>query len=211
MHEQKVATLFCCIALIMMTPGTGIVQIVQGAETSMNYVLEVPRPNPDPKIESRINKCLRPLGSPTYIGDLGDRWAVIPSASVQIIKYDLASKKASVNKSLGVGASFHFYKDSDLQLDGKQLQIKDVKPECRATTFSAKDVHEDPDNGKIAYSLFSITPTLYGSQDQGADFSVQPALLVGVFRDLINVGAGFNLTGSDKGHVFLLFSIGAGF
>ena len=210
MHGQKVATL-CCVALIVMTPGTGIVQIVHGEETSMNYVLEVPRRNPDPKIESRISKCLRPLDSPTYIGDIGDRWSVNPSASVQIIKYDLASKKASVNKSLGVGASFHFYKDSDLQVDGRQLRIKDIKPECRATTFSAKDVHEDSESGKIAYSLLSITPTLYGSQDQGADFSVQPALLVGVFRDIINVGTGFNLTGPEKGHVFLLFSIGAGF
>ncbi len=210
MHQQKVATLYC-IAFIMMSPGAGIGQVLPGAETSLNYVLEVPRPNPDPKIQSRIGKCLRPLDSPTYIGDLGDRWSVSPSASVQVIKYDLASKQASINKSLGAGASFHYYKDSDLQLGGKQLQIKDIKPECRATTFSAKDVHEDPENGKIAYSLFSITPTIYASQDQGADFSVQPALLVGVFRDLINVGAGFNLTGPDKGHVFLLFSVGAGF
>jgi hypothetical protein len=210
MHEHKLVTL-CCIVLMMITPGTEIVFAVYGADASLNYVLDVPRPNPDPKMQSRISNCLRPLDSPTYIGDLGDRWSVSPSASVQIIKYDLATKKASLNKSLGAGASFHFYKDSDLDMNGRQLRIKDIKPECRATTFSAKDVHEDPENGKIAYSLFSITPTLYGSQDQGADFSVQPAVLVGAFRDLINVGAGFNLTGPEKGHVFLLFSIGAGF
>jgi hypothetical protein len=72
-------------------------------------------------------------------------------------------------------------------------------------------VHDDPKQGKIAYSLFSITPTIYASQDQAEEFSVQPALLVGVFRDLFNFGVGFNLTGPDKGNVFLLFSMGANF
>jgi hypothetical protein len=162
-------------------------------------------------IKKRINECLRPKETPGYIGDLWDRWEVKPAASVQIIKYDLASKQVSINKSLGAGASFHFYKDSDLMVDGKQLRIKDIKPECRATTFSARDVHNDPKQGKIAYSLFSITPTIYASQDQAEEFSVQPALLVGVFRDLFNFGVGFNLTGPDKGNVFLLFSMGANF
>lgn len=169
------------------------------------------RPDPPDDMVKRIQECLRPHGTPTYMADLGKRWSVTPAASVQIFKYDLASKKVSVNQSLGAGASFNFYKASDLVVGGQQLDIKDISPDCRANTFSSKDVHEDPKKGKIAYSLFSITPTIYASQDQGNDFSIQPALLVGVFRNLFNVGTGFNLTGPDKGHVFLLFSMGAAF
>lgn len=60
--------------------------------------------------------------------------------------------------------------------------------------------------------LFSITPTIYASKLETADdLSVQPAILIGAFRDLLSVGAGFNLTGPSKGHAFLLFSIGLGF
>lgn len=174
----------------------------------------------DDEIRKRIKSCQRPKDSPPYIGDLPSlgrftgqwgQWSVKPAASVQVIKYDLASETVSINKSLGAGASFHFFKNEDLMIDGQQLDVQNIKPECRATTFSAKDVHEDPKQGKIAYSLFSITPTVYASQDQGKEFSVQPALLVGVFRDLFNFGVGFNLTGAEKGHVFLLFSLGANF
>jgi hypothetical protein len=194
-------------------------QVVSATETDQNngQTPEFAKREDNPEIQNRIKACLRPLGSPSYIGDLpmlGNRWgqwSVKPAASVQVIKYDLASKQVSINKSLGAGASFHFYKNEDLEVDGHRLDVKNIKPECRASTFSAKDVHEDPVNGKIAYSLFSITPTIYASEDQGKEFSVQPAILVGVFRDLFNFGVGFNLTGAEKGHTFLLFSMGASF
>lgn len=43
------------------------------------------------------------------------------------------------------------------------------------------------------------------------DLSVQPAIQVSFLRDLLTVGTGFNLTGTDKGHAFLLLSLGWGF
>ena len=146
--------------LIMLVTGTlfviyaGAFVVWAAEEESRVTTMRIAKPPTDQTIINRINQCLRPSDSPAYIGDLGSRWSVRPAASVQIIKYDLASKKVSINKSLGAGASFHFYSDSDLSIDGTQLRIKDIKPECRATTFSAKDIHEDPKEGKIAYSLF---------------------------------------------------------
>jgi len=197
-------------------------QAVSAAGTGPNNG-QNPDETDEAKIAKRIANCKRPDNSPSYISDLPllgtltftkrwGEWSVKPAASVQVIKYDLAAKQVSINKSLGAGASFHFYKNEDnLKFGNKQLTVHDIKPECRATTLSAKDVHEDLVNGKIAYSLFSITPTVYASEDQGKEFSVQPAILVGVFRDIFNFGVGFNLTGEEKGHTFLLFSMGASF
>jgi len=53
---------------------------------------------------------------------------------------------------------------------------------------------------------------VFASKTERSDeIQVQPALTVGFLGELVNVGAGFNLSGPDKGHVFLLLSIGYGF
>jgi hypothetical protein len=147
------------------------------------------------------------------------QWSVGPAVSTQLIKYDLAKKQAGFNTSVGVGASFRFYEDIIIKdTDGKPIKDKNGKPEkpvtisqvkreCRQTSFGDRKIY-------LAAPLFSITPTLYVTKptDQG-DLAVQPALLVGFFEDILNFGVGFNLTGppGEKGNVFLLMSIGAGF
>lgn len=170
---------------------------------------QIVRPKVSDAVVTRINSCLRPKEAPKYLGDLGDSWSVGPGVSAQLLKYDLASKQVSFNRSIGVGASFRYF--SAIRIDGEKLKVSDIKPECRATSFSASDVFDDATNGKLIANLFSITPTLYATQSENSDLSVQPAILLGVFRDILNFGTGFNLTGPDKGHAFLLFSIGSGF
>ena len=108
---------------------------------------------------------------------------------------------------------FRFYppitiKDSNGVSSGTPVFISAVKQECRQTSFGKKT------DGYLAAPLFSITPIIYVSEpvDQD-DLSVQPAILLGFFEDILSVGVGFNLTGpsSEKGNVFMLLSIGAGF
>ena len=86
-----------------------------------------------------------------------------------------------------------------------ELPVSRIKQTCRSSTFAFKT----PET--IASPFLSITPTLYASQLEGNSLAVQPAILVGFFEDIINVGAGFNLSGEDQGDAFLLFSIGGGF
>jgi hypothetical protein len=167
------------------------------------------RPAISVEVVTRVNSCLRPKEAQKYLGDLGDNWSVGPGVSAQLLKYDLASKQVSFNRSIGVGASFRYF--SAIEINGEKLKVSDIKPECRATSFSASDVFDDATNGKLIANLFSITPTLYATQAENSDLSVQPAILLGLFRDILNFGTGFNLTGPDKGHAFLLFSIGSGF
>lgn len=162
---------------------------------------------------ARIEYCTSHITKP--LGDLGTNWSVGPAVSTQLLKYDLASKQASFNTSVGVGASFRYYPQTTYRGANNQtytVPISGIRPACRATTTDAVSIDDDPKNGKIGEPLFSITPTVYASKfENSGDFAVQPAILLGAFRDLINVGAGFNLTGPDKGHVFLLFSLGYGF
>ena len=172
-------------------------------------VQAVVRPPMTEDVQKRIIGCLRPQGAPKYLGDIGDHWSVGSAVSAQLVKYDLASKQVSFNRSIGVGASFRYYTAEEI--DGKKFKVNDIKPDCRATSFSATDVSDDPKSGKLISNWFSITPTLYATQAENSDLSVQPAILLGVFRDILNIGTGFNLTGPDKGHTFLLFSIGSGF
>jgi hypothetical protein len=42
-------------------------------------------------------------------------------------------------------------------------------------------------------------------------FNLQPAIVAGFFRDLINIGVRFNLAGQNQGQVFLLMGLGVGF
>lgn len=183
-------------------------------------------------------KCYmaRPLfGDLVSLGSWFENWSVGTSVSTQLVRYNFSSKKASINTNVGAGVSFRYYgnsslgdgrevanmgfsnEDMDLMKKNKninsrtgdyQLPLYRIAPACRANTSDFGKERKE----KLAGSIFSITPTLYASkQENSADASVQPALLVGFLDDIINVGAGFNLTGPDTGKVFLVFSLGYGF
>lgn len=148
----------------------------------------------------------------SIFGLIDGQWSVGPAVSTQLIKYDMAKKQAGFNASVGAGASFRFYRPIRIKdRDGSLLQkvnIGQVRTECRQTSFGWDR------NSYKASPLFSITPTLYATKPTSAgDLAVQPAIVLGFFEDVLNFGVGFNLTGppEEKGHVFLLMSIGTGF
>ncbi|TLY30299.1 MAG: hypothetical protein E6K63_02265 [Nitrospirae bacterium] len=178
-------------------------------------------------------KCLmaRPLfGDLEFLGSWFQNWSTGVTVSAQAIKYTFGTKKASSNTSAGAGIAFRYYgnspigdeqeakrlgfTDQDLQRMDKDkrgmytLPIYKIKPECRATT---SDIGRERTK-KLAGSIFSITPTVYYSKQENVDdLSIQPALLVGFLDDIISVGPGFNLTGPEKGKVFMVLSLGYGF
>ena len=135
-------------------------------------------------------------------------WSVGTAVLSETIRYDFAKKKAAVFGGAGVGASFRFYTDVE-SVDGTEsLPLHKIKSECRASTAGNATAKT------IASPLFSITPTVFASKPlKDQEFRVEPAIMLGFFQDLINVGAGFNLTGDDGdvGDVFFLFSLGFGF
>ena len=135
-------------------------------------------------------------------------WTVGTAILSETIKYDFGKKKAAFLEGAGVGASFRFYTDIESVDRTESLPLHKIKSECRATSLQNSDVNT------IATPMFSITPTIFASKPlKDQEFRVEPAIMLGFFQDLINVGAGFNLTGDDGdvGDVFLLFSVGFGF
>lgn len=99
-----------------------------------------------------------------------------------------------------------FYDETDKTF---ALPINKVSNVCRANTADIGTDRVD----KLAWSLLSISPTIYYAKQAGEnnDLSLQPTLLIGLFNDLISVGPGFNLTGPEKGKIFLVLSLGYGF
>ncbi len=150
------------------------------------------------------------------IGDLASWLSLGPTVTTQLFRYNFATEKASFNSpGLGVGAAFRIYLKNDMQPHpetGKR-SIRNIRPSCRATTL---DTFLD-DTGKYkASSFMSISPVFFASmaeEEKGddQDFNLQPAIVAGFFRDLINIGVGFNLAGKNQGQVFLLMGLGVGF
>lgn len=117
-----------------------------------------------------------------------------------------AIKKLGKSKEKGRENEDGPFYDSDT--DNYYLPINKISTACRATT---SDIGKDRTD-KLASSLLSITPTVYyAKQASQNDLSLQPALLLGFFDDIISIGPGFNLTGPEKGKVFLVLSLGYGF
>jgi len=140
------------------------------------------------------------------------QWSVGPAVSTQLVKYDMSKKQAGFNTSVGAGASFRFYRNIAIKDEEGTTKdtvgISQIRRECRQSSFGGDR------KSYLAAPMFSITPTLYATKPTTAgDLSVQPALLLGFFEDILNVGVGFNLTGptGEKGNMFLLMSIGTGF
>lgn len=158
------------------------------------------------------DRCVLPDGSNIMTGDLnnwrmfGGEWSVGTAIQAQAIRYDFAKKQAGFNNGLGAGASFRYYKDA--KTPSGNIPVSRIRQECRASTFRIKN------ENTIASPLFSITPTVFASKlDDSSDLVIQPAVMVGFFEDILNVGVGFNLTGrpDEVGNVFLLMSLGMGF
>jgi len=164
--------------------------------------------------EQRIEECelRKPTAITTDVFNLDKNWTVGVSATAQLIRYNLSSKKASVNTpGLGAGVNFRYYPEGWMAPDGPK-DIRRIKAECRATTFDAPTLDDDTEKGKLAFPLLSISPTLFVSKTEDSpDISLQPALVLGLFRDLVSVGIGFNLTKPNRGDTFLLIGLGIGF
>lgn len=167
------------------------------------------------KITDFRNQCVKDLSfEPVAAGDFGNV-SFGPTVTTKVLTYDLASKKAGFNTGIGAGLSMRLYSDvklaksNDGTRESKSYGINQIKKQCRAETFDAAWL--EPDN-QMVISWISITPTVYASKLENADeVAIQPAISVGFLGELVNVGAGFNLSGPNKGHAFLLLSLGYGF
>lgn len=169
------------------------------------------------KKNTAINdECFTEIGEQSPAGDLGPNVSVGPTITTQLIRYNFATEKASINaKGIGVGAAFRFYNNSDMTAaPGSTVKdVRRIRPKCRANTLATFE----SDAGQYkASSWLSVSPTIFASVDEvqgsaASEVSVQPALMVGFLRDLINVGVGWNLAGPNRGQVFLLMGIGTGF
>jgi hypothetical protein len=163
--------------------------------------------------------CIKDLSTePVAAGDFGDHISFGPTVAAKAFNYDLASKKIAFNAGLGAGLSMRFYNTvhfkSGKDAAGKPVSpisygISQIRKRCRAETFDAAWLKSD---NQMVIPLFSISPMVFASKSEQTDeIQVQPAITVGFLGELVNAGVGFNLSGPDKGHVFLLLSIGYGF
>lgn len=134
------------------------------------------------------------------------------SGVLKSIQYNLKTKKASVNEiGVGAGITFRIYPSSGMAPFGN---IHKISPDCRATTLVAPTLKDNLEKGNIAFPSVTITPALFVSKlEDKPEVGVQPAIVVGLLGDLVNVGIGFNLAGprQTKGQVFLLAGFGVGF
>lgn len=172
----------------------------------------VAKPSPDATMSQETptawKDCIKDLeAEPQAIGDFGDHISFGPSVAAQVLRYDLASKKAAFNTGLGAGFSMRYY--TKTKIGKEEFGIKQIKSSCRADTLSAAFTGDN--KYKVGY-LFAVSPFVYVSKVEGTDeLNVQPAIQLSFLSDLVTVGTGFNLTGTDKGHMFLLLSLGWGF
>ncbi len=165
------------------------------------------------KIRDKILKCVTEIREGDSFLGLTKNITVGGAVIAKLFQYNLKTKKASVNaEGVGAGVTFRVYPNTSMTPFD---DIRKITSDCRATTFDAKLLMEDLDKGKVAFPLISVTPAIFASKAADkSDVSVQPAILVGFFRDLINFGIGFNLAGAprkDKGQVFVLVGMGYGF
>ncbi len=167
------------------------------------------------KISDFRKQCVKDLSvEPVAAGDYHNV-SFGPTVAAKVLTYDLASKKAGFNTGIGAGFSMRLYSDvklrksADNTREEKNYGISEIRKQCRGETFDGAWL--EPDN-QMVIPWVSITPIVYASQTpKENEVSIQPAISVGFLGELVNVGAGFNLSGPDKGHVFLLLSLGYGF
>ena len=171
------------------------------------------------EIKNFKEQCVKNLSAENIAaGDFGNYISFGPTVAAKAFNYDLASKQITFNAGLGAGLSMRIYNTVHFK-SGKNAKgdpvspisygISDIRKKCRAETYDLAWLK--PDNQMVA-PLISISPMVFASKTERSDeIQVQPALTVGFLGELVNVGAGFNLSGPDKGHVFLILSLGYGF
>lgn len=184
-----------------------------------------------------VDKCLATFHEydigKTMLSDGGlidKHWGVAANATAQLIRYNLTKGRASLSApGLGLGVSFRYYGNTDMRAmpkpnpDGtyesldyskgeeeinKNRELRRIKQnnECIANSWN------DNINQKAAIHSFSLNPTLFVAKEENeSKLALQPAFLVGFFRELLTVGVGVNLTGRDRGDVFLVLGIGSNF
>ncbi|MDO8355115.1 MAG: hypothetical protein Q7U76_01830 [Nitrospirota bacterium] len=188
--------------------------------------------------EGKAKSCYQPRPLFGDLSSLGlENWSVGTTLATSVARFDFSSKKAALATGAGAGIAFRYYGKTYLgnkseaakyDFDSAKLKsinthygntyaddsdevyvpLSSIKPECRATTADIGKERAD----KLASSIFSITPIVYYSkQTTENDLSIQPALMIGFLDDIISIGTGFNLTGQEKGKMFLLMSLGYGF
>ncbi len=152
-------------------------------------------------------------GEANHIGDLYDNVSVGSKATASLFRYNIATEEASFNeRTLGVGLSFRVYTSSQLANAGK-TSIKEVPQACRARTADLWDFSRAKNGEKAKVgSLVSFSPTLFVSKTETeGDVSIQPAIVVGFFNDILSIGTAYNLTGTGKGQWSLLIGPSYGF
>lgn len=161
--------------------------------------------------------CIKDLSTESVAtGDFGRYISVGPTVAAQAFNYDLAAKRVSFNAGGGAGLAVRVYwppvsfeGDRENNVRPVSYGINQIRKRCRIESFDP-DLFKT-DTQKVA-PLFSISPMVFASKsERGDDIRVQPVISVGFLGELVNVGAGFNLSGPDKGHVFILLSLGYGF
>ena len=166
------------------------------------------------EVQDFKSDCVKDLSKePVAAGDLGNHISFGPTVAAKAFNYDLSSKRVTFNAGLGAGFSMRwynkvsFYDENDNEIGG--VGIRRIRKKCRAETFDGAWLKAD---NKKVIPLFSVSPMIFASKSERADeILVQPALTVGFLGELINMGAGFNLSGPEKGHIFLILSVGYGF
>jgi hypothetical protein len=152
-------------------------------------------------------------GEKHHIGDLSDHWSAGSKATASLFSYNITTEKAAFNeRTLGVGFSFRYYTDSQLANAGTS-SIKDVPQACRARTADLLDFSraKNGEEAKVG-SLVSFSPTLFVSKTETeGDVSIQPAIVVGFFNDILSIGTAYHLTGTGKGQWSLLIGPSYGF
>lgn len=206
---------------------------IEGTAPAMAQSVGPPAPPTPPASPQNTNKeeegfvitnfkeqCVKDLSAePVAAGDFGDYVSFGPTVAAKAFNYDLSSKRVAFNAGVGAGFSMRIYdtvrfkdkkdKDGKILVQPISYGISQIRKKCRAETYDLAWLK--PDNQRVT-PLISISPMIFASKsDRDNEIQVQPALTVGFLGELINVGAGFNLSGQDKGHVFVLLSLGYGF
>ena len=161
-------------------------------------------------------------------GLIDKHWGVSASATAQLVRYNLTEGRASLSApGLGLGVSFRYYGNTDMRAmpkpnpDGTYQSLDYSMGEeaintqrelrrIRQTSDCIANSWDDNINQKAAVHSFSLNPTLFVAKEEDeSKLALQPALLIGFFRELLTVGVGVNLTGRDRGDAFLVLGIGS--
>ncbi len=203
------------LPLVLLAACTVLLSTVERAKAKDMNMMEGVIVSDSDQVKERIKHCSVAQNARGFWGggDVGSNWSIGNTVAAQMVRYNITKGSASLNsQGLGAGLTLRYYPSDWMAEVDSARDIRRIKPECRATTFSAKTLAESLTEGKIAFPFISISAAAFVSKQENTDqLGIQPTLLLGIYRDLINVGIGFNATGPDKGNVFLTLGFGTGF